>query len=144
MSYKQTKKPYYRKERPSGLNIVSGDSSVFYSDEMSSPLYQKPHSPLHPAPGEKEVPGRFDVGAVYEVLDNGEKVRISYEEGIKKANQLKHIVFSGDYLIKALETGALDEFKNDPEATRKMIEEERRKMKGGLSDEEMQKAKEIE
>ena len=29
------------KERPSGLNMGNGDSSVFYSKTMSSPFYQK-------------------------------------------------------------------------------------------------------
>tara|TARA_R100000781_G_scaffold91712_2_gene56785 strand:+ start:220 stop:471 length:252 start_codon:yes stop_codon:yes gene_type:complete len=66
---------------------------------------------------------------VYEYLDDGNKKKISYEEGVKKANKLKNVVFTGKDLIKALETNVLDEFKNDQEGRRKMIEKEKLKMK---------------
>ena len=74
----------------------------------------------------KGFPLQYDV---YEYLDDGSKKKISYEEGVKKANRLKNIVFTGKDLIKALETNVLDEFKNDQEGRRKMIEKEKLKMK---------------
>ena len=66
---------------------------------------------------------------VYEYLDDGSKKKISYVEGVKKANQLKHIEFTGSDFIKALESNVLDEFKGDQDERRKLIEEEKRKMK---------------
>jgi len=66
---------------------------------------------------------------VYEYLDDGTKKKIPYEEGVKKANQLKNIVFTGKDLIKALESNVLDEFKGDQDERRKLIEEEKRKIK---------------
>ena len=76
---------------------------------------------------------------VYEYLDDGTKKEISYEEGVKKANQNKHIRFTGKDLIKALKTNALDEF-NHPsqkDEVRDMILDEERKLAGGLSQKEM-------
>ena len=55
--------------------------------------------------------------------------KISYDEGVKKANQLKHIEFTGSDFIKALESNILDEIKGDQDERRKLIEEEKRKMK---------------
>ena len=79
---------------------------------------------------------------VYQYLDDGTKNKISYEEGVKKANQNKNIKFTGKDLIKALETGALDEF-NHPsqqDEVRQMIDEEKRKLKGNLTKAEMKEA----
>ena len=72
---------------------------------------------------------------VYEYLDDGTKKQISYKEGVKKANQMKHIEFTGKDLIKALETGALDEF-NSPDQqdeVKQMIADEKAKLKGNLT-----------
>ena len=68
---------------------------------------------------------------VYEYLDDGTKKKISYKEGVKKANQYKHIEFTGKDLIKALETGALDEFNSPSQQgkVREMIAKEKAKLK---------------
>jgi hypothetical protein len=82
---------------------------------------------------------------VYQYLDDGTKKQISYEEGVKLANQgTPNIQFTGDDLIKALETGALDEFRNDQEETRRLIEEEKKKMEDKLTKEEMEEASKSE
>ena len=79
---------------------------------------------------------------VYEYLDDGTKKEISYEEGVKKANQNKHIRFTGKDLIKALETGALDEFNhpNQQDEVKQMIADEEAKLEGNLTKEEMEEA----
>ena len=78
---------------------------------------------------------------VYQYLDDGTKKQISYEQGVKLANQgTSNIQFTGDDLIKALETGALDEFRNDQEETRRLIEEEKKKMENQLTEAEMKEA----
>ena len=85
-------------------------------------------------------PAKFS--EVYEYLDDGTRKEISYEEGVKKANQNEHITFTGKDLIRALKTGALDEF-NHPsqeDEVRDMILDEERKLAGGLSKEEMDEA----
>ena len=79
---------------------------------------------------------------VYEYLDDGTKKEISYNEGVKKANQGGHIKFTGKDLIKALKTGALDEFNhpNQQDEVRDMILDEERKLKGDLTQKEMDEA----
>tara|TARA_Y100000593_G_scaffold50045_1_gene94315 strand:+ start:65 stop:646 length:582 start_codon:yes stop_codon:yes gene_type:complete len=80
---------------------------------------------------------------VYQYLDDGTKKKISYAEGVKKANQgTPNIRFTGKDLIKALETGALDEFNspNQQEEVKQMIADEKAKLKGNLTKAEMKEA----
>tara|TARA_R100000458_G_C8254147_1_gene230527 strand:- start:812 stop:1276 length:465 start_codon:yes stop_codon:yes gene_type:complete len=74
---------------------------------------------------------------VFEYDEDGNKFRIPYEEGVKKANQYKNIQFTNQDLIKALESGDLDEFNhpNEQESVKRIISNTTKKMETMPSDE---------
>ena len=74
---------------------------------------------------------------VFEYDEDGNKIRIPYDEGVKKANQYKNIQFTNKDLIKALESGHLDEFNhpNSQDEVKNLIAKTTKKMESMPSDE---------
>ena len=74
---------------------------------------------------------------VFEYDEDGNKIRIPYDEGVKKANQNKNIQFTNKDLVKALESGHLDEFNhpNDQDLVKRIITNPTKKMETMPSDE---------
>mgnify|MGYP003133852844 CR=1 FL=1 len=74
---------------------------------------------------------------VFEYDEDGNKVRIPYDEGVEKANQNKHVQFTNKDLVKALQTGVLDEYNhpNDQDLVKRIITNTTKKMETMPSDE---------